>query len=174
MKLGSGFGVTYGVMATQAAHFPASGVAPSVDSLHNVGVATAAGVFGYIAAGIADLDGVWKISGSEVERVKETVAGFDGVLAGKIMRSMAIVTGGCVLVASLDPAIVLRIHHMAVGAGLRIVGEIGITLGVNKCITAKANHRSHENSKQQCDRDGSIHRPFLKGKISECWIPMLA
>ena len=78
-----------------------------------------------------------------------------------------------IFLGAVAAALTLTTCKSSTPAGV-VVGEIGITLGVNKCITAKANHRSHENSKQQCDRDGSIHRPFLKGKISECWIPMLA
>jgi hypothetical protein len=93
-----------------------------INRLNNIVVASPASVFRHIAAGAADLDVVGKISSCEIKRMKETVAGFYSVFTGKIVGGVAIITGGGMLMASLDPAIVLRIHHMAVGTSLRIVG----------------------------------------------------
>ena len=49
-------------MATQAANFPATGVAAGVDGLNDVAVAAAAGVLGYVAAGRGDLDVIGKVA----------------------------------------------------------------------------------------------------------------
>ena len=122
MQRGRGLGVSYGVVATQTANPIAVAVVAGINGLNDVAVTSAAGVFCYRAAGTADLDVVRKDSGGEIKRMKEAVAGFYGVFAGKVMWSVAIIAGGSVLVASLDPAIVLRVHHMAVGTGLRIIG----------------------------------------------------
>jgi hypothetical protein len=110
-------------VAAQAAHFPASGgVLAGVNGLHDVAMAAAAGVLGYVAAGVGDFNVVRKISGSEIKRMKEAIAGFDRIFAREVVRCMAVIASSGVLVTSFNPAIVLRIHHMAVGTGLWIVG----------------------------------------------------
>lgn len=149
-----------GVVATQTANSIGVAVVAGINGLNHVGVAAATGVFCYVAASVADFYVVRKISSSEVEGMEESVAGFNGVFAREVVRSVAVVAGGGVLMASFDPAIVLRIHNVAVRASLRIIGEIGIALGVDERITAKPNHRSNENREQQRDRDGFAHRPF--------------
>ncbi len=148
MKHCSGLGVSYGVVAAQAANPIGIAVVADINGLNNTVVASPASVFRHIAAGAADLDVVGKISSCEIKRMKEAVAGFYSVFTGKVMGSMAIITGGSMLVASLDPAIVLRIHHMAVRTSLGIIGEIGIPLGVNEGVTAKANHGPCKNGEQ--------------------------
>src|SRR5476649_1670080 len=125
-QLGSGFGVSNGVVATETADSLGVAVVSGIDGLNNVAVASAAGVFGYMSAGIADLNIVGEISGSEVKRMKESVAGFYGVFAREVVGSVTIVAGCGMFVATLDPAVVLRIHDMAIRAGLWIIGEIGI------------------------------------------------
>ena len=112
-----------GVVAAQATEFPArGGMVSGVYGLHNVTVASAAGVLGYIATGRSDLDVVWKVSSGKKQRMEESIAGLDGVFARQVMGRVTIIAGGSMFMTPFDPAIVLRIHYMAVCAGLRIIG----------------------------------------------------
>lgn len=61
-----------------------------------------------------DLDRVFEVARRERERMKETVVGFGDPFADRVMREMTIVAGGDVMVARFKPAVILRLHHVAV------------------------------------------------------------
>ena len=75
-------------------------------------------------------------AGREVKRMKEAVAGFDGVFSEEIMGRVAIVTRSGGMMARFDPGVVLRAHRMAIGAGVGVIQEVGITLGVDEGVRA--------------------------------------
>src|SRR5579862_3005484 len=92
----------------------------------DVFVAAAAGVFGDPVIELGDLDGVGIPASREVERMPETVVGLHRICAEDVVGRVAIVTGGGGVVARFQPGIVLGTHHMAIGAGGGIVGEVRI------------------------------------------------
>lgn len=85
---------------------------------------------------------VRKSSGGKSEGVKEPIRGLDGVLADEIVGRMTVVALGNRVVTALHPCGVVVLHDMAVRAGFRIVGEIGIALGVNKGIETEADQQA--------------------------------
>src|SRR4029077_9101069 len=128
---GGSFGVSDGKVASGA--LESGGFAVnyvSVDGGGDAFVAVAAGVLGDFVIELRDLDGVGIPAGGEVEGMPESVVGLDGVLAENVVRSVAVVAGRGRVMARLQPGIVLRLHHVAVGAGGRVVGEVGVSLGV--------------------------------------------
>jgi hypothetical protein len=83
-----------------------------------------------------DLNRLVKAAGREIVGMPETVRGFRGVFADKIVRRVTIVAGGDGVMARFLPAVVLFLHYVTVGAGRRIVAHIRVTFGVNECVNA--------------------------------------
>ena len=50
---------------------------------------------------------------------------------------MTIIAGRGVAMAGFHPSVKLFLHDMAVGTGVRVVGQIGIAFGINKGIRAE-------------------------------------
>ena len=50
---------------------------------------------------------------------------FRDIFDRKLMRDVSIVAAGDLVMARLDPRVVMIRHHVAVHAGLRIIAEIG-------------------------------------------------
>lgn len=61
------------------------------------------------------------VADGESQAVVEAVDCFGCVLSGKIMGSMAIVAGGPGPVAAFEPARILFLHDVAIGAGLTLI-----------------------------------------------------
>src|SRR4051794_16050742 len=118
----------------------AGDVLPLMDTENEVckfSVARLARRFGDEMVVALDLDIVRKSSGGEGERVEESVCCLDRVLAREIVWGVAIVAHGHGVMATLDPTVVVVLHDVAVGTGCGIVGEVGISPGVNKGVEAK-------------------------------------
>jgi len=129
--------MTYGRVTAGAQN----SVRPAMDGIGVNGlgdrlVAAPAGGFRDFQIECGDANVVRVRAGREVKRVKEAVAGFDGVFPDKIMGRVAIVTGSGGMMARFDPGVVLRAHRMAIGAGVGIIQEVGITLGINEGVRA--------------------------------------
>src|SRR5579871_1424864 len=93
----------------------------AINRRSNVLVAAAAGVLRDLMIEARDLDVVGIASGGEVKRMPEAVVGLHGILADQVVRGVAIVASGRGAMARLHPGVVLGLHHVAVGAGRRIV-----------------------------------------------------
>jgi len=96
-----------------------------------------------------DLDGVRIPAGREVKGMPEAVVGFHRILPENIVGSVAIVAGGRRAMAGFQPGIILGAHHMTIRAGSRVIGEIGITLGVNEGEAAEPDHQAQGHAEQQ-------------------------
>jgi len=96
-------------------------------------------------------------AGREIEGMKKAVRSLNRVLADNVVWRMAIVAGGDGVVARLDPGVILRLHDVAVGAGLRIVGEIRVAFGVDKSVKAEPDNQSGENSKAELQDTRWLH-----------------
>ena len=132
--------MSYGIVAARALQsFGAAVHYVAVNRRSYVLVAAAAGVLSDLVVEFRDLEGVRILSAGEVKRVPETVVGLNSVLADKIVRRVAIVTHSNRMMARFYPGVVLRLHDVAVGAGSRIIAEVGITLGVKEGVGPQAN-----------------------------------
>src|SRR5215470_6716446 len=144
---GGGLGVSDGEMAAGA--LESCGLAVNdvaVDGGGDALVAVAAGILGDLVIELRDLDGVGIPAGGEVERVPEAVVRLDGVFSENVVGRMTVVAGGGRVMARLQPGIVLRAHDVAIGAGGRVVGEIGVSLGVDECKEAEAEEEAEGNA----------------------------
>lgn len=137
-KGGRSLGVSYGGVATRALEALRLAVHHiSVDGGGDVLVAVPAGVLGDLMIEFSDLDGIGIPAGGEVEGMPEAVIRFDRVLSEDVVGRVAVIAGGCDAMARLQPGVVLRSHHVAIGAGCRIVGEVGVALRVDKGIATQ-------------------------------------
>src|SRR5580765_4414395 len=113
--------------------------------------------FHHLKVKLGDLDIVWVFVGGEIKRVEETVARFHRVLSDEIVRCVAVIAGGRRVVAGLDPAAVLVIHRVAVGAGPGIVRQVGITPGVNKSVSANTKSYANQYHQHELQRRNASH-----------------
>ena len=81
----------------------------------------------------------------ESQRVKEAVVGLGDPFAEEIVRQMAVVANGDMLMAGILPGIEVVLHHVAIDAGLRIVAEVAGALAVAKGERAHATERAQQN-----------------------------
>lgn len=129
----------------------------AVDGGGDAFVTMATGVLGDFVVELCDLDGVGIPAGREVEGMPESVVGLDGVFSENVVRGVAVVTGRGRVMARLQPGIVLRAHDVAVGAGGRIVGEVGVSLGVDEGEEAEAEEEAERDSEQERVAEGGVH-----------------
>src|SRR4029453_16524 len=83
-----------------------------------------------------------------------------GILADEVCRRVAVVAGRSRPVGRLEPAVELLAHHMAVGAGRRIVSEVGPTLGIGEGIDANPDGNAENDAKQDALNRARFHRCF--------------
>ena len=98
---------------------------------------------------LGDLDGVGAPASREIEGVPEAVVGLDGVFSEDVVGRVAVVAGGGGAMTRFQPGVVLRLHHVAVVAGRRIVGEVGISLRVNEPVAPETNQKSEGDAEKQ-------------------------
>src|SRR5690242_14610103 len=85
-------------------------------------------------------------SAGEGERVEESVRRLDGVLAYEVMGCVTVIALGDRVMTTGDPPRVVVLHDVAVGAGFRIIGEIGIALRIYERIKAKTDRQPNDNA----------------------------
>lgn len=106
------------------------GVGEGHGVVRDVVVAVGAGVLGDALVTRFDLDGLVIVVQSEGEGVEESVVSLGHPFADRVVREMAVVADGGVVVAGFLPAVVIFLHDMAVGAGLRFVAQVTSALPV--------------------------------------------
>src|SRR5687767_6193956 len=114
--------------------------------LKNVGVA------------LDDANGLVEVLQRERLAVSIPVVRLGDVLFQKRMRQMAVDAGGGLVMPGLGPRVVLIVHDVAVGAGLRGSGEITGPFGVVKRERSSAREASaqrHENEDRPSQEQGS-------------------
>ena len=93
------------------------------------------------------------------------------ILADKVRRGVAAIAGRDRAVRRLDPAIKLFAHDVAVGAGRRIVSEVGPTLGIGEGVEANANsdtdHNPEYNSRNRAEFHTIARQYFTGREINE-------
>lgn len=78
----------------------------------------------------------------------ESVQRFGEVLGNEAGRSVAIVADGHGAVGGLDPALVLFVHHMAVGAGRGIIRHVRMSPGIAEGEQTDAHQQTKGDSNQ--------------------------
>lgn len=147
-----------GIVATRAVEacgFAVNNVA--VDRRGDRFVAAAACVLGDPVIEFRDLDSVGIMPAGEIKRMPEAVVGLDGILSDQVVGSVAVVAGRDRMMAGLHPGVVLRLHDMAIRAGRRIIREIRVSLGVDKCVAAKPESHSQQNGGRDADCNRTLH-----------------
>jgi len=99
-------------------------------------MAPAAIVFRDLPVPLFNADRLFKISGREIKRMPESVDRLGLILSCEVMRGVAVIATRGGVMSGFDPPAVLVVHNMAVGAGLRVVAQIRISLRVNESIDA--------------------------------------
>ena len=99
----------------------------------------------------ANRDVVGESPGREGQRMKESVLGFGQIFTNKIVRCMTIIADRYCAMPGFFPGVVILLHHMTVGAGLRIVGEVGVAFGVDEGIKTESSREPDQNA-QHDDR----------------------
>jgi len=102
-----------------------------------------------------DHDRFVEILQCEALRMVITVLGFGDVLADQIMRNVAVIADGDVMMAGLLPGVVLVIHDVAIGAGFGVVGKISEGVGVRDGIADNAERTANDHGD-----DGGKERNF--------------
>src|SRR5262245_2798374 len=83
------------------------------------------------------------------------------IFADEICRRVAAVAGGNRSMRRLEPAIELLVHDVAVGAGCRVVSEVGPTLGIGESINADADGNADYHSQQDALDHARFHLRLL-------------
>ena len=128
-------------------------------------VASPAGVLDDAVIEFRDLNCVRVISAGEVERMPETVVRLYGVFTDDVVRCVAVIAGGYGVMARFHPAVILRLHDMAVCTCRRVICHVGVSLGVEERISAKADGDSEDYSRNETDRDRALHGTVPIGRI---------
>src|SRR5215831_16043833 len=78
----------------------------------------------------------------------------------QIRRGVAAVAGRNRAMRRLEPAVELLLHDVAVGAGRRVVSEVGPTLGIGESINADADSNTDYHSQQDALDHARFHLCF--------------
>ena len=116
-----------------------------VDRLRDLLVTAPAGVFRHFVIARRDPDRIGEGAGREVEGVPEAVARLGLVFPEQVVRRVTVVAHRHCMVRGLDPRVEVLAHHVAVGARLGVVGQVGRTAGVYERERADANGNSDNN-----------------------------
>src|SRR6185503_10403311 len=130
-------------MAMHAAHFLVSRC-PRELLVHQGAVAAHASVLQDTAVLVGHHDGLMEVLQRECRGVAEAVFALGEILADKAVRQVAVDAGGDAVVAGLLPAVVLRLHDVAVDAHLRIVAHVREAFGIQKGEAADAGQKANE------------------------------
>ena len=66
------------------------------------------------------------------------------------------------MMARLHPRVVLRLHHVAVGASGWVIGEIGVSLGVDESAGAEAEDEAQHDCQQDSHTLRALHHMPLR------------
>lgn len=94
-----------------------------------------------------DLNGFVKVLKRKGPGVIEAIYRFDCIFPHKVVRRMAVVTGGYIVMTRLKPSRKLLVHDVAIGTRAWIIGEIGPTAGVRERIATKPEQSSKDDGK---------------------------
>ena len=120
-----------------------------------------AGLLGYLPAVRFDLNIVLVTARGEEKRMPEAIRYLGCILADEVHRRVATIAGRNRAMGRFEPAVELLAHHMAVGAGRRVVSKIGPTLGIGESINTDANGNTNDHSKEDALNRVTLHLDCL-------------
>src|SRR5262245_3889665 len=141
-------------MTVHAVQLPPKGAGTRVHGLDEGGMAAHAVLAHDHAIAPRDLDRLLEVLKGERHGVPESVVRFRDPLGQSLRGQMALDTGGGVPVPTLQPSIVLLVHHVTVHARSRIGREIRKSLGVHEREAAEA-RRNPEETGEDDEKTGS-------------------
>jgi hypothetical protein len=123
-------------------------------------VAVTARLFRHVAVALGYLYRLMETARGEIIRMPETVRGLCVIFPDEVVRRVAVVAGGDGVMARFLPAVILLVHHVAVGARARIVAQIRVPFSVNKRV--RTDPRRQPDSDPDDDPLDQIYRhPYL-------------
>ena len=128
--------------------------------LCQLGVTLVARLFGYGQIARADLDGFVETARREIEGMPKAIRRLGGVFADQARWRVAIVAGRHRTMRRFQPAVILLVHHMAIGARSRVVSQIRSAFGVNKGVNAHARSQAHQRRQNQSAKNTDVHKSF--------------
>ena len=126
------------------------------NGLHDIQMTFVAGALRNLQIVWLDLQRVRMPARCEREGMPETVGSLGGILADEAGGRVAIIANRDGAMARLDPAIVVLLHDVAIGAGCGVVGQVGSALGVHEGVRTNPGNHSNGNT-QQKPGSGNIH-----------------
>ena len=83
------------------------------------------------------------------------IAGFGQPFADEIVRDMAIVASGDRVMTSFLPTVELLAHNVTIGAGTRVIRQVGQSVSIEKGIAADTGQHPNQNN-QKCFHDTMV------------------
>ena len=137
------------VVAAQASELPAVRCrGRCFNSADNFLMTRPARLLGDLRAVRFDLNIVFVTARGEEKGMPEPVRCLRGVLADEVCRGVAAIAGRHCTVRRFEPAVELFVHDVAVGAGRRIVSEVGPTPGIREGIDANPDRNADHDANQ--------------------------
>jgi len=99
-----------------------------------------------------NLNRVFEAANGEGQRMKEAVVGLCHPFTDRVVRKVAIVADGDMMVAALLPGIHVVLHHMAIHTRLRIVAQVAGPLTIAK----RKRTNPGKNAKRHCKSDRDL------------------
>src|SRR6056297_3534968 len=121
--------------------------------VHQLPVTFQAGLLGHPPVARLDPDGLVEVARRERKGVEEPVIRLRQPLADEVVAQVAITAGCNVPVAGGDPGVEVALHDVAIGTGLRVVGQVGETVAVPDRESAEAAEYTYR------DREGEGEYP---------------
>ncbi len=128
-----------------------------LDRLDDGFVTAAAGVFGDSPVSIVDLNRFVEPPSRESEGMVPAIERLGGPFPQEIVGGVAVVARCYGVMGGLGPGVVVVLHHMAVRAGLWIVGQVGPTLRVDEGVAPNASRNPYDGAGDETDDDERSH-----------------
>lgn len=123
--------------------------------MDEVGVAMQAGMLRDLAIARLDSQRLWVVVQCERQRVKETVIGLGYPLANRVVREMAVVTNGNIVMARLLPCVIRLLHDMTIDTCLGVVAQVAGPFSITKRERTQAEHNPQQ------DREARRKEPHV-------------
>lgn len=134
-----------------------------IDYLHHIGVTMPTSGLRNFFIAHSNLNGLMKTAARHRERMMKTVKGLRQIFSKEIVRGVAIIARCYRAMTGFEPGIIMGLHHMAVRAGLGIIGKVRRPLGINKGIEAHAHAGPHQNCRYN-EYNATLHDTAMSQK----------
>ena len=125
-------------------------------SAHHICVTVPAIIQSHISVHLMNPERFLKITRCKSHTVIPSVNRFHRVFPCRIMRCMTVIAACCSVMAGTVPGVKMLPHNMAVFTRLRIIGKIGKSPGIDKCIERQPGKNSNHARCQQPQPEGRM------------------